>query len=453
MSSITLTEGMRAMLVRRKVLAIAAASCVAMAGALTGCGDDSGEADKTKLLTYWASQQSPSVERDKEILAPELDKFTKQTGIQVRLEVIPFTQLLNKILTATTSGQGPDVINIGNTWSPSLQATGALKEWDSAMMDKIGGAARFEPAALQTTGEEGKTAAAVPLYNKVYQLYYNKRLFAEAGVTRPPATWDEFVTTAKKLTKDTNRDGKPDQWGLAVRGQASTVAAHYAFILGAGRGAQYFDGHRPTFDSTSAVDGISQYLSWMGKDKIVNPSDAENADWADVYEAFAGNKAAMMLVQTLGGTLKDYKLTEKDYGVAPMPTSGVSSGQDIGSFVGGTNVAIFKFTDNEEGAVGLVKFLTSAPEQSILNAAYGTVPAVKDATGPAFDTAEMRIARETIARRAIPMPRVPQEAQFETLIGADVVNWLAATATGKQPTAEQISAALKAAGEKVSAGG
>jgi multiple sugar transport system substrate-binding protein len=433
-------------------LAIAASLGVAVTGALTGCGD-SADTDKAKVLTYWASQQSPSVERDKQILAPELEKFTQQTGIRVQLEVIPFTQLLNKILTATTSGQGPDVINLGNTWSPSLQATGALKEWDGAMMDKLGGAARFEPAALQTTGEEGKTPVAVPLYNKVYQLYYNKKLFTEAGVRQPPVTWDEFVSTAKRLTKDTNGDGKTDQWGLAVRGQASTVAAHYAFILGSVQGARFFDGNKPTFESAPAVAGIEQYLSWMGKDKIVNPSDAENADWADVYEAFASNKAAMMLVQTLGSTLKEYKLTDKEYGVAPMPSGRVSTGQDVGSFVGGTNVAIFKFTHNESGAVNLVKFLTSASEQSTLNAAYGTVPAVKDATGAAFDTAEMKIARETLARRAISMPRVPQEAQFETLIGADVVNWLAATATGKQPKAEQINAALKAAGEKVSAGG
>ena len=428
-----------------------AAVALVMAGAACAGGSDAG--DKTAVLTYWASQQSPSVQHDKEILEPELRKFTAQTGVRVELEVIPFTELLNKILTATTSGQGPDVLNIGNTWSPSLQATGALVGWDPAMMDKLGGAGRFESAALQTTGADGATPVAVPLYNKVYQLYYNKKLFREAGVSAPPATWDDFVTTAQKLTKDTDGDGKPDQWGLAVRGQAATVASHYAYILGSGLGAQYFAGGKPTFDSPAAVAGIERYLSWMGKDKIVNPSDAENADWADVYEAFAGNKAAMMLVQTLGQTLKDYKLTDQDYGVAPMPSSAAAGGRDIGSFVGGTNISIFKSTDNLSGAVDLVKFLTSAPEQTVLNTAYGTIPAVKDATGPAFETPEVKIARGTIANRAIPMPRVPQETQFETLLGKDVVGWLAATATGQQPDAAQISAGLKAAAGKVSAGG
>jgi multiple sugar transport system substrate-binding protein len=428
-------------------------AAVAMVGALAGCGGGGDPEATSKVLTYWATQQSPSVERDKEILEPELLKFTKETGIKVNLEVIPFVDMLNKILTATTSGKGPDVLNIGNTWSASLQATDAFVEWDDAMLSKLGGADRFEPVPLQTAGKEGTAPMSVPLYTKVYQLYYNKKLFKEAGVTKPPATWDEFVTTAKKLTKDTNGDGQPDQWGLTVRGQASTIALHYAYILGSAQGAQYFDGEKPTFDSAGAVAGIEQYLGWMGKDKIVNPSDAENADWADAYTAFSKNQAGMMLVQTLGKTLKDYNLTDSDYGVAPMPAGTTVGGKDVGSFVGGTNISIFKSTENLQGATDLVKFLTGAPEQTVLNTAYGTIPPVKDAKGPAFETPEATIARETIANRAITLPRVPQETQFETLIGKDVVNWLADTATGKAPNAAQISAALQAASAKVSAGG
>lgn len=42
---------------------------------------------------------------------------------------MPWSDLLNRILAAATSGQGPDVLNIGNTWSSSLQATGPLLPW------------------------------------------------------------------------------------------------------------------------------------------------------------------------------------------------------------------------------------------------------------------------------------------------------------------------------------
>ena len=72
-------------------------------------------------ITYWASDQGSSIADDYTVLNPELAKFTKQTGIKVKLEVVGWADLLNRVLAATTSGQGPDVVNIGNTWSASLQ--------------------------------------------------------------------------------------------------------------------------------------------------------------------------------------------------------------------------------------------------------------------------------------------------------------------------------------------
>jgi len=131
-------------------LALAASACGG--GSSTGGGSN----DSPKELTYWASNQGASIEADKKVLQPELDKFEKQTGIKVKLEVVPWSDLLNRILTATTSGQGPDVLNIGNTWSASLQATGALLPWDKAQFDKIGGKDRFVDSALGSTGAEGQ---------------------------------------------------------------------------------------------------------------------------------------------------------------------------------------------------------------------------------------------------------------------------------------------------------
>jgi multiple sugar transport system substrate-binding protein len=435
---------------RSRLLSVVMTAVCATA-TLSGCAGGEG-ADADKVLTYWASQQSPSLERDKEILEPELREFTDRTGIRVELEVIPFTDLLNRILTATTSGKGPDVLNIGNSWSPSLQATGALAEWDDEMLAEIGGADRFEPVTWETAGAQGEAPASVPLYTKVFQLYYNKRMFADAGIDEPPATWDELVTVGQELTKDTDGDGAADQWGLGLRGQAFTSAVHYAYILGSARGAEFFPDGVPSFDSPEAVAGIEQYLSWMGDDGIVNPSDAENADWADVYEAFSKNRVAMMLVQTLGQTLKDYGLTGDAYGVAPMPAL-TPGGTEVASFVGGTNVAIFEGTDNLSGATDLVEFLTSAETQVALNKGFGTIPPVTDADDPAFETPEAQVARATIASRSIPVPRVPQEAQFETLVGNAVVSWLADTATGNQPSEDEIAAELEALSERVEAGG
>lgn len=71
-----------------------------------------------------------------------------------------------------------------------LQATGALLPWDAKNFEKIGGRDRFVDSALGSTGVEGQDPAAVPLYSMAYALYYNKQMFADAGITkpRPPGT-------------------------------------------------------------------------------------------------------------------------------------------------------------------------------------------------------------------------------------------------------------------------
>ena len=155
----------------------------------------------------------------------------------MNLEVVGWDNLLNRILAATTSGQGPDVLNIGNTWSASLQATGALLPFDDANMGAIGGKDRFLAGSLAATGAPNKPPAAVPIYSLAYALYYNKKMFAAAGIAKPPTTWAELVADGKKLTHG-------GQWGLAVEGANVSENAHHAFTFGQQFGGNFFDSRR-----------------------------------------------------------------------------------------------------------------------------------------------------------------------------------------------------------------
>src|SRR5439155_3703379 len=123
---------------------------------LAACGDSGSGDSAGTTLTYWASNQGTSLENDKQVLQPELDKFKQQTGITVNLEVVGWADLLNRILAAATSGKGPDVLNIGNTWSASLQATGALLPFDEGNLRAVGGKDRFLTGSLPATGAPGK---------------------------------------------------------------------------------------------------------------------------------------------------------------------------------------------------------------------------------------------------------------------------------------------------------
>ncbi|GAA5040890.1 multiple sugar transport system substrate-binding protein [Thermocatellispora tengchongensis] len=425
-------------------VALTALAATAACGGGTPTGGGAGD-ESPKTLTYWASNQGPSIEADKEILTPELKKFEQQTGIKVELEVVPWADLLNRILAATTSGQGPDVLNIGNTWSASLQATGALLPWDAQNFAKIGGRDRFVESALASAGAPGKDPAAVPLYSMAYALYYNKKMFADAGIGKPPATWDELVAAGKTLSKD----GK---WALGVEGSNLSNNIHQVFVLAKQHGADFFDASgEPDFTSDGAVAAVKQYVGFMAEHKIVAPGNAEYAQNQSLQD-FANDKTAMILWQTAATTLASHGMKPDEWGIAPVPVpSGTpGTGQNVNSMVAGINMAVFKNTDNLDGALRFVKFMTSDEEQKILNKTYGSIPPVKSAQqDPAFDSPDLAVLRDTLATSAAPLPQVPAESQFETAVGTAVKELFADAAAGRPITTELVRERLTKAQQQM----
>ncbi|GLW54564.1 ABC transporter substrate-binding protein [Kitasatospora phosalacinea] len=422
------------------------AAIVLTASACGGGGSGGGSNSSPKTLTYWASNQGSSLENDKQVLEPELKKFEAQTGIKVNLEVIPWSDLLNRILAATASGQGPDVLNIGNTWSASLQATGALLPFDQATFDKIGGKDRFLESAIASAGAKGKDPAAVPLYSMAYGLYYNKKLFQAAGIANPPATWEELVEDGKKLTSG-------DKYGIAIEGGNVSENVHNVFTLGMQHGTGFFDASgKPAFDSPEAVAAVKQYVDFIANDKIAAPGNAEYAANQSVTD-FATGKAAMLMWQSAGANLKSHGMNPDDYGVVPVPApAGATGDKATTSMVAGINMAVFKNTKNLDGALNFVKFMTSDEEQKTLNGTYGSLPSVKAAqSDAAFATPELQTLAGVLQKSAAPLPQVPTESQFETLIGTAVKNLLASAAAGKPVTEATVKDELSKAQQQMPA--
>jgi multiple sugar transport system substrate-binding protein len=422
---------------------IAAGAAAALIAALAACGGGTttgGTGNNNShptTLTYWASNQGNSLQTDYKVLTPELQKFQQQTGIKVKLEVIGWADLLNRILAATSSGQGPDVVNIGNTWSASLQATGALMPFTSQTFTKIGGENKFLASAVGSTGETGKPPTAVPIYSLAYGLYYNKKLFAQAGIANPPTTWAELIADGKKLTHG-------GHYGLAVEGASIPENIHHAFVFAKQHGASWFDAAgKPTFTSPGDVAGVKQFIDLMAANKIVAPGDAEY-DQNQTLADFANGKAAMMMWQAAGTALKARGMSPADYGVAPVPVqAGTPSPSNIDSMVAGINIAVFKNSHNLSGALKFVKFMTSPAEQKILNSSYGSIPPVKDALqDPAFSTPELTALRNVLANSAQALPQVPGESQFETLVGTAMKNLFAEAAAGKPITTQTVEQQL-----------
>jgi multiple sugar transport system substrate-binding protein len=429
---------------RMPVIAVVATALVTI---LTACGGGTptstggtGSAGNThpKTLTYWATNQGPNIQDDYNTLNPELAKFKQQTGITVKLEVVGWADMLNRILAATTSGQGPDVVNIGNTWSASLQATGAFVPFTSQNFAQIGGENRFLGSAIGSTGAAGKPPTAAPLYSLAYGLYYNKKLFAQAGIAGPPVTWDQLVADGKKLTKG-------GVYGLAIEGGSVPENIHTSFVLAAQHGGSFFDSAgNPTFTSPGAVAGVTQFVNFMATDKIVSPGDAEY-DQNQSISDFATGKAAMLMWQAAGKNLEAHGMNPADIGVAPVPVqSGTpGTGTQVNSMVAGINIAIYKNTGNMDGALKFVKFMTSDAEAKVLDVHYGSIPPITSAlSDPAFSTPELTVLKNVLATSAAPLPQVAKEGQFETVVGTAVKNLWAMAAAGKPITPQVVKQQL-----------
>jgi multiple sugar transport system substrate-binding protein len=137
-----------------------------------------------------------------------------------------------------------------------------------------------------------------------------------------------------------------------------------------------------------------------------------------------------------------------DFGVEPIPLPDPlpAGGQRINSHVAGINIAVLAATGDRDGSLSLVRFLTSVSEQRILNKAFGTLPiTTDDYSDPAFNTPAARTFRSVLAHTSAPMPMVPEEAQFETLVGNAVASLLADAGSGKAVGRARVKAELSEA--------
>src|SRR5690606_20193327 len=110
-------------------------------GGSSGAEGGAGQGAKTKL-TVWIMPNSPQPDRDfLAVIQPFLDR---NPGLDVEVTVLDWGSAWTKITTAATSGEGPDVLQLGTTWVPALAAMGALVDIQDRVAE-IGGSEAYHP--------------------------------------------------------------------------------------------------------------------------------------------------------------------------------------------------------------------------------------------------------------------------------------------------------------------
>src|SRR5579863_10004849 len=131
----------------------------------------------------------------------------------VEITSLPWGPSFEKFATMVAAGDTPDVVEMPDAWLALYANNGALeslepylKTWEHT--------AELNRRTLQLGRMVRNTAYLLPYGFYVRALYYNKKVFAAAGVSAPPKTLDEFVAVSKQVSR------LPGKYGYCLRGGA-----------------------------------------------------------------------------------------------------------------------------------------------------------------------------------------------------------------------------------------
>lgn len=302
---------------------------------LTGC------ARKSETIVQFASWGSQS---EIEIIKPILAEFEKETpDIKVDFMHIP-QNYFQKIHLLFASNLAPDVIFMNNLYLPIYANAGMLEEITNPSQN-------FYKKALQSLSYKNKLYA-IPRDVSNLVIYYNKDLFNKYNVPMPNKYWtfEDFLITAQKLTKDTNKDGKTDIWGVSFEEEPALF--YLPYLMSQGGGILSDDLKTSIIDSPQSKKGLQFYSDLRNKYHVA-PTKAQSAS-ATMAQMFLQGQIAM---QVSGRWLvPKYREDAKfDWNVINFPAG------DKGSIVplDASGWTIAKSSKHKKEAMKLIEFLAS----------------------------------------------------------------------------------------------
>lgn len=193
-------------------------------------------------------------------------------------------------------------------------------------------------------------------------LYYNKDLFDEAGISYPNADWtiQDFYTAAKKLTKDTNGDGKVDQWGASY---ADYQIPWGGFVLS--NGGAVVKSKKSVVDSKQNLATFKEYLQGF-KDSSIPYQVSE-----DGVNRFQAGKVAIA-IDGMWWIKSNADIKKLNFDIAPAPGKYTWST--------GSALTISRQSDkaHQDAAWKFISYMTDDDAQSILGKSLYDVPADLD---------------------------------------------------------------------------
>ncbi len=347
-------------------VALAAGLAVTGCGSAAGPGSSSGGgADRLVVWDWKSGDDAAAAYLDK----AKADFAEKHPDVTVEFVAQPFDQYYTLLGAAIQAGRGPDVMmfNGGGQIRDRVDALVPLDPYVADDRDRLSGWEAFS---------EGGKAYAAPVTLQGHPIYYNKELYARAGLDpdRPPGTWSDFAGGCAAVEEKTgtaclalgNKEGIGIQFFLSGLGSGALTGQEYD---------DWIAGERDW--SSPNVRRIFELWTETDRSGFNNEGANSTAMFNDSFALFSSGKAAHVIgLMSDVGHWKDFGefLGPDDIGVMPAPVITAGATPSL-PYDGGIGYAVARWTAEPALAADLVRSLTSRDALSAFYADAGAIAA------------------------------------------------------------------------------
>lgn len=253
-----------------------------------------------------------------EFLRQRVYSFEKtHPGIKVAQSDKSWNMIREILYADFSAGAGPDIMNTHANFAAEFGEAGyyyAINKFPDFEQVKQWYVPQIMASTKYKDNYYGLPSSAI-----AFVLCCNKELFDKAGIS-PPKTWSQFRDVAKRLTKDTDGDGVPDQFGLVLMGGDKGGFAYrmIPFFLKAGVNVMSEDLKKIEFNSAMGVAALKLFADMYQIDHSITPGFLAYTH-TEINDLFCGNKVAMSIEGPWFRGMVGDKNPGKDMYVVPVP--------------------------------------------------------------------------------------------------------------------------------------
>lgn len=330
---------------------------ITLVGILTGCGNDTeGGSKKTLEVALWDENISGAVDAS-------IEEFNKEhPDVEVNVTYTPYANYFTKLRTSIGGGSGPDVFWMNGPNFSEYASYGLIKDLEPFIEeDSDFSKDAYFDSMIDLYSHEDHLYAA-PYFSDIVGLFYNKRLFDEAGLEYPDETWTwEDIEEKGDILAD-QEEGVYGYTAYVVSNQAG----YYNLIPQAGGYMIDEDKTHSGFNSPEAQEALTFTQDLI--DKGISPSVQTQIE-NHPRDMFMSGMIAMHPEISVNAEMFYSELGD-DLGVAPLP-----AGKEEGSIAHGIGWAMNGDTEKEELSWDLIKHLTGEKGNQFIAESGFSIPA------------------------------------------------------------------------------